>query len=353
MPDPTAGEGGNILLTSGTTGHYKKILLDSDRRAIQAFFIRKLYEFSGQSVVNATNHRCGTTMGYQYPLITWAVGGTVVFREVNLFESLPRSGLTHAYGTPWTMAQVLSASRHQPHRDDAMRLFLTGGPLSQGVLDQIKARITRQVYTFVGAIEVSVFALTRIEQPEDLRWHRILPSREVQIVDAENRILPAGQEGLLRVRIIDGLQGYLHEADASRAFFRDGYFYTGDLGVIGPDGRLALIGRMTDVINVLGSKFAPGPIEEAVQREFGISGACVFSIRQADGEELVHIAIEARAPIDHDRLATLLGNMLPSPFQASVHLIEALPRNHMGKVQRDILKHQLSQVGKPSDIGQR
>ena len=341
MPDLPDSEGGHILLTSGTTGHYKKVMMDSDRLAIRASFYRNIYQISSQSVVNVFNCGNWTAVGYTYPSITWVFGGTVVFQELDVFESLQRGGVTHAYCPPAMLAQGFSASRHRPRRDDAMRLFLMGGPLSQSVADEIKAKVTRRVYTYIGSTEAGAFTQTPIERPQDLRWHRILPSREVQIVDAEDRILPAGQEGLLRVRTIDGLKGYLYDEETSRAFFRDGYFYSGDLGVIGADGRLALIGRVTDVINVLGSKFAAAPIEEAVQREFGVIGACVFSMPQADGEEVVHIAIESRQRVDLDRLVALLGSMLPSPFRAGVHLVDALPRNDMGKVQRNILKQKL------------
>lgn len=113
--------------------------------------------------------------------------------------------------------------------------------------------------------------------------------------------------------------------------------------ILASSGRMdvLLIGRVTDVINVLGSKFAPGPVEEAVQCEFGVSGACVFAVRREDGEEVVHIAIESRQRTDLDRLSKLLGTMLPSPFRAPVHFADVLPRNHMGKVQRDVLKQQL------------
>jgi len=343
-------QGGHILLTSGTTGHYKKVLIDSGRSAIQASLRKRLLEISGRSVLNMTQYPSWTGAGYHYPSITWASGGTVVFQEVNLFAPLHRGRVTHAKATPWTLAQAFAAPRGVLCRDDAMRLYLGGGPLSQSLADETRARLTRQIYTYLAATEVGPFALTPLEGPEDLRWHRILPSREAQIVDADDRILPAGREGRLRVRVIDGLNGYLHDDETSRAFFHNGYFYSGDLGVIGPDGRLALVGRVTDVVNILGSKFPPGPIEEAVQREFGVSAACVFSMNRADGEEIVHIAIESRQRVDLDRLAVLLGKMLPSPFQTPVHHVETLPRNHMGKVQRDILRHQLGLAGKPRDI---
>jgi acyl-CoA synthetase (AMP-forming)/AMP-acid ligase II len=339
MPDPAAREGGHIMLTSGTTGHYKKVLIDPDCYAFRVSCRKS--EISSRSVFNMTNHHSSTGAGHLAPLAIWDSGGTVVFQEVNLFAPLLDVGVTDAICSPWTLAQAFAASGEALRRDDAMRLIVGGGLLSSSMAEEIRARLTRQIYTNAAATEVGSFAVTPVEGPDDLRWHRILPSREVQIVDAEDHVLPAGQEGRLRVRICDGLNGYLYDEEASRTFFRDGYFYTGDLGVIRADGRLALLGRVTDVVNVLGSKFAPGPIEEAVRREFGVSGACVFSVQQADGEEIVHIAIESRQRIDLDRLAKLLGTMLPSPLHAPVHLLDALPRNHMGKVQRDVLKQQL------------
>jgi acyl-coenzyme A synthetase/AMP-(fatty) acid ligase len=70
---------------------------------------------------------------------------------------------------------------------------------------------------------------------------------------------------------------------------------------------------------------------------------------QADGEEVVHVAIESQQPIDLDRLVALLGSMLPNPFRAQVYFVDALPRNDMGKVQRYVLKHQLGLLQKASN----
>ena len=58
---------------------------------------------------------------------------------------------------------------------------------------------------------------------EDLLWHRIHPSREVQVVDPADKVLPPGQDGFVRIRIDDGLDGYLDDPPATRELFRDGY----------------------------------------------------------------------------------------------------------------------------------
>src|SRR5271169_558058 len=68
----------------------------------------------------------------------------------------------------------------------------------------------------------------------------------------------------------------LDDEVATRAFFYDGYFYPGDLGMFGHDGRLSLRGRASDVINVLGDKIATDPIERALQDRLGAEGVCIL-----------------------------------------------------------------------------
>ncbi len=104
-----------------------------------------------------------------------------------------------------------------------MQLVVTAGPLPRALADEARARLTPRIYTHYASTEGGPVTLTRIEQPEDLRWHRILPSCEVQIVDDSGHLLPAGQEGLVRVRPMEGVTGYLDDADASRTFFRGGF----------------------------------------------------------------------------------------------------------------------------------
>jgi acyl-CoA synthetase (AMP-forming)/AMP-acid ligase II len=167
-----------------------------------------------------------------------------------------------------------------------------------------------------------------------LRWHRIIPSRKVEVVDEQGWALPAGQTGLLRVDAGSGIAGYLHDETATRRFFRDGFFYPGDLGVFRPDGRFALQGRVTEVINLLGNKLASRPIEEELERELGVSGICIFSAQNERAEEEIRVAIETDRAIEEARLAPLLRRLLPGAPAFRVSFLTAFPRNHMGKVQR-------------------
>ena len=116
--------------------------------------------------------------------------------------------------------------------------------------------------------------------------------------------------------------------------------------VVSPDGRLALHGRVTDVVNVFGTKYAPGPIEEELQNALGAGGVCAFSLPRDDGEEVLHVVIESTRRSDDAKMAAVLRRLLTGTPQsatlaAKIHHVAALPRNHMGKVQRETLKRQL------------
>lgn len=339
LPEWTGPFGGHIQLTSGTTGAYKKVMADATHQGRRSAFLRTLFEITENSVVNVLNFGCWTAIGHNYPACTWDIGGTVViYQGLDLHESFRYRGISHTYTIPQTLMKILSAPAPALRRDDEMRLFVAAGPLTQAVADATQARLTRRVYTNYASTEASSATVTQIVSPEDLRWHRVVPSRKVQVVDEEDRVRPTGQLGMVRVDVVDGITGYLNDEAATRAFFRSGYFYPGDIGVLRSDGRLALYGRMTDVVNILGSKIATGPIEEALQHELGVSGVCVLSLQNKLAEEEIHVVVETARPIEQARLAVALGRELPGASSAHVHFVETLPRNDMGKIQRDVLR---------------
>jgi acyl-coenzyme A synthetase/AMP-(fatty) acid ligase len=341
MPEMPGPFGGHILLTSGTTGAYKKVLVDPAVEAVLLHGRQNLLGICDQSVVNVSNFGIWTGAGYRIPASTWDAGGGVIYQWPNIYQSFCEPGITHAVVTPQMLAEILRAPADALRRSDTMRLIVTGGRLPQAMAEAARARLSSDIFNLIGSTEAAYMAMTPIERPEDLHWHRVAPSREVQVVDEEGRVLPAGQVGLLRVRLPEGVTGYLHDEAATRAFFRDGYFYPGDLGVFRPDGRLALHGRVTDVINVLGSKIATGPAEEALQDKLEVGGVCVFSLQNEAAEEEIHVAIETARPIGRSRLAAALGSALRGTPIARVHFVDALPRNDMGKIRRDVLKRSL------------
>src|SRR5262249_55570782 len=137
-----------------------------------------------------------------------------------------------------------------------------GGTITQREIDEAKRRIAPVLSNGLGATESHTIAITPIETPDDHRWHIPDPTSTVGIVDDDGRPVPCGEVGRLRVATDGGPTSYLGDEEATRTFFQDGFFYTGDLAIMREDGRIALMGRFTDVINVNGHKLQPAPIED-------------------------------------------------------------------------------------------
>jgi acyl-coenzyme A synthetase/AMP-(fatty) acid ligase len=339
-----ARPGGHIMMTSGTTGVYKMVVRDAAMEELAIPLHAEINGITEQSIVYVSNFGLWTAGGYRWPLITWSTGGTVVIHEARDRHSpLARHDLTHMFSTPGMLATLLHASGGKLRRNDSMRLLVTGGALTQALLAAAKRDVTQQVFSVLAATEVLTLAVTPLDHPADLLWHRIHPSREVQVVDEAGNVLGPGTEGLIRVRIIDGLTGYLDDETTTREFFRDGFFYPGDLGQFGPDGRLSMRGRASDVINVLGDKIATGPVERALQERLGVEGACIVSIQNTAGEDEIYLVIQSARPIKTARIAAAGGDELAAIRRAPVRVVfrDKLPRNEMGKIQRLVLKQQL------------
>jgi len=333
--------GERILLTSGTTGLSKMTLFDPLGENTEPHR-RAIFEISDRSVVLVPSFGGWSSAGYNVPAHVWDAGGTVsIYQGSRQWESFRRPGVTHAFVHPALLAKVLSAPRGELPRNDEIQLIVTGGALLPEQYAEAKARLTHQIFVCVGATEAGVFTLTRVEQPDDLRWHRIVPGCDVQVVGDDGRSVPVGEVGMVRVRVSDGASGYLHDEAASRDFFHEGYFYTGDLGVFRGDGRLSLHGRSVDVLNVAGEKILPAPIEEKLASECGVSGACVFQARPEEDGHTVYVVLESPPTISLPKVEAALASVLPRPFSAKIHCLGVLPRNHMGKILREDLKRRI------------
>jgi acyl-coenzyme A synthetase/AMP-(fatty) acid ligase len=215
-----------------------------------------------------------------------------------------------------------------------MRVSVAGGTITQSQIDGAKARIAPHIYNSLSSTESHIIAYTRLDTPDDHRWQVPAVGAQVEVVDEAGRPTAIGETGALRVGTKGAPNGYLNDPETSAAFFRDGFFYTGDLAQRRTDGRFALMGRSTDVINLGGHKVSPAPIEDRLRESLGASGVCLLTMQDGVGEEQLFVLVECAAPVPSETLATALrAESLPFG-QARVRFVPALPRNAMGKLMR-------------------
>jgi acyl-coenzyme A synthetase/AMP-(fatty) acid ligase len=160
----------------------------------------------------------------------------------------------------------------------------------------------------------------------------------VDIVGEEGSAVPPGTNGIVRIRAT--CQGAPYPPGADNPSFRDGWFYPGDLGSIGPDGLMVLTGRTSDIINVGGLKLAPEVIEDVLCKHPAVTEAAAFGSVGQSGVEEISVAVVANRQIADSHLIDWCAER-GIPLR-HIFVVEALPKTASGKIHRDLLKRQLA-----------
>ncbi len=152
MPELDQPEGGHILLTSGTTGVRKKVMLDAGRLAAMSAGRGAVYGIDGNSVVNIFDLALWTGAGYKLPLCVWLAGGAVVFHQnENFHRSLMIEGITHAIVTPPRLSEILNTPKKELRFNPGMLLAVGGAPLTRQLAEAARARLTSRIYTCLAS----------------------------------------------------------------------------------------------------------------------------------------------------------------------------------------------------------
>ena len=176
-----------------------------------------------------------------------------------------------------------------------------------------------------------------------------LPGVEVIVTNQENgQILPSGEIGVIEVRGPNVFKGYWEMPEKSSKEFREnGFFITGDLGTISEDGYVSIVGRSKDLIISGGYNIYPKEIEVFLDGLDGVLESAVIGIPHPDfGEGVVAVIVpQSRAKlIQEDIMLKLKDQIARFKHPKRIVLIDELPRNAMGKVQKKILRERFARL---------
>lgn len=329
------GSGSHILLSSGTTGQTKGIAYSDDilRASLNENDVAMKYRHD--SVVYLWRFPLFTAAGYRGPPLVWHVGATVVFESDPQFGSAFHSDyLTDAVLTPGLLAHLLSLENIR--RNDRLRLLVAAGSVDWVLVERCRERLTRNVWARYGSTEAGLVCITRLEKPEDTRTYSIVEGRKVRILGEAGEAVATGDTGLVWVEPCGGLSSYRSDEALSRAWFRGGWFCTGDLGRLTDDGRLQLLGRANDVIVIRGDKCPSLPYEQRIQELTGLT-ACLFVVEGDTGVGKARVFVETETPLVHVHIQAIGAALADLNMPVEVRPVTALPRNHMGKIVRRAL----------------
>jgi malonyl-CoA/methylmalonyl-CoA synthetase len=256
---------------------------------------------------------------------------------------LPRS--TVFTGVPTMYTRMLASPALDAEACRNMRLFISGSaPLSAETFHAFRERTGRTILECWGMTET----LTNASNPlmGERRAGSVglpVPGVELRTADDDGRPRPKGEAGVLEVRPAQMFAGYWRRPEETRAVFRpDGYFVTGDLGRIDEDGFVTIVGRAKDMIISGGYNVYPKEVEATIDRIEGVTESAVIGVPHPDFGEGVVAVVErqpGREELTGGRIIHRLKEVLASfKIPKKVFLVDALPRNDIGKVQKHILR---------------
>ena len=338
-----------LLYTSGTTGRSKGAMLTHGNMLSNAEALVDLWQITdADRLIHALP--IFHTHGLFVAMNTALLAGVEVrlmerFSPDQILAELPRS--TMLMGVPTFYTRLLGDARLTRAACAKMRLFISGSaPLLAETHEAFEARSGHRILERYGMTETNM----NTSNPYDGARRagtvgKPLPGVEVQITQ-DGQPLPQGEIGMIEVRGPNVFKGYWNMPDKTAEELRDsGYFITGDLGRIDDQGYLSIVGREKDLIISGGYNIYPKEIEDVLNDIPGVLESAVYGVADADFGEAVcaAIVVEPGTEVSQEVLQTEVAQKL-ARFKHPRHyrMLPELPRNTMGKVQKNILRQEFT-----------
>src|SRR5881227_2463317 len=336
-----------ILYTSGTTGRSKGAMLTHDNLASNSLSLLEYWRFTDKDVLI-------------HALPIYHTHGLFVASNVTLFARaamifLPKfdpeliiklmARATVLMGVPTFYTRLLQSPALSHEATRHMRLFVSGSaPLLAETQREWAARTGHAVLERYGMTETNM----NTSNPYD--GERVpgavghpLPGVSVRVTDPETgKTVGPETIGMIEVKGPNVFKGYWRMPEKTKAEFRDdGFFITGDLGKIDPKGYVHILGRGKDLVISGGFNVYPKEIESEIDAMPGVIESAVIGVPHADFGEGVTAVLVCNKGADVTEAAVLKaldGRLAKFKMPKRVFVVDELPRNTMGKVQKNVLR---------------
>jgi len=278
------------------------------------------------------------------------------FDAEELLRLMPRA--TVMMGVPTFYVRLLQHKGLTRAATAHMRLFVSGSaPLLAETHAAWEARTGHRILERYGMTETNMNTSNPYDGARKPGTVGLpLPGVDLRIADPQSgAALPPGAIGMIELKGPNVCQGYWRMPDKNRAEFRpDGFFITGDLGTIDADGYVSIVGRDKDLVISGGYNVYPKEVEEAIDAITGVVESAVIGLPHPDfGEGVTAVVVCQRdAAIDEAAVIAALTDCLARYKQPKrVLFVEELPRNTMGKVQKNLLRDAHAGLYAPAATG--
>jgi long-chain acyl-CoA synthetase len=336
-----------ILYTSGTTGRPKGVALSHDNLAANARAAASRYELDRARwslAVLPLSHSYGLTMmnaghllGTRGVLLRW-------FTPDAVLEAIQRYRTQSMAGVPTMYVYLLNVPDADRYDTSSMLVWGSGAaPLPLEIVEPFEKRFGGRLLEGYGLTEAGpVVSSHRSSGPRRLgSVGQPLPGVEVQIVDDDDRPLPAGEVGEICVRGPSVMLGYYGMPEETAAALRGGWLHTGDMGRLDGDGFLFIVERKKDLIIRGGFNIYPREVEEVLYAHPGVAEAAVIGIRDAlMGEDVVAFVVPrpGTGATAEEIIAFCQTRLARFKCPKTIRFTDALPKSPVGKILRKELR---------------
>jgi len=341
-----------ILYTSGTTGRSKGAMLSHENLASNALALHDMWGWrEGDVLIHALPifHVHGLFVALHCALLNgskmWFMPKFDVDQVINL---LPQS--TVLMGVPTFYTRLVDHPGLTRETSANMRLFVAGSaPLLEETFSAFENQTGHRILERYGMTETGMITSNPLDGdrlPATVGYP--LPGVQVRIADEDGNILGTDEIGVLEVRGANVFSGYWRMPEKTASEFRkDGWFITGDVAQMSDDGRVSIVGRAKDMIISGGYNVYPKEIESVIDDLAGVTESAVIGVPHPDfGEAVVALIItDQNAQIDGAIIQSGIKDKLARfKHPKCIFVIDKLPRNTMGKVQKNILREAYAKI---------
>ncbi|MDT5134159.1 MAG: cyclohexanecarboxylate-CoA ligase [Mycobacterium sp.] len=339
-----AGEPCLSLFTSGTTSHAKAAVHTSRSLLAESRQLADAWGLGWEDVAYMAaplQHITGVLNAMTIPLL---VGACAVLAERwdadQAVQDMTRHRVTYSAGATVFLQELTEAARSAGVRLP-LRMFACGGAsVPRAVMERSEEQGIPAARVY-GMTELPTVTVMNRADPFDLRARTdgaVAPGVEVRVLGDDSRPLPTGLAGELAVRGPERMLGYLQPEDNRAALDEDGWFRTGDVGVVGDDGLVTITGRLKDVINRGGEKFSARDIEDILLAHSGVRQAAIVPGPDPRFGEvpIAFVVLDGAAPASAADLAAHLQatGLARQKLPVAWHFVDGLPMTPSGKVKK-------------------
>ena len=343
-----------IAYTSGTTGKNKGAMITHSNLINNMEALKKLWRFSETDKLLHTLpifHVHGLVVALQGAMN--AKSDIIMHKKFDpqrIWQTIEKEKITMFMGVPTLYQKLVDTWHMMQQKPDisSMRIFISGSaPLPDVLFKQFYEITGHKILERYGMSEAGMIASNPYEEekriPKSVGY--ALEGCKIKVVKNKNKTKPF-EVGEVYIQGNNVFKGYWQMPEKTKESFENGWFKTGDLGYTDETGRLFLVGRAKELIITGGLNVYPKEVEYVIEEHDNIKETAVFGVKDREFGERVEVAVvlnKQTSITENEIIEFCKNNLSHYKCPKRVHIVDEIPKNTMGKIQKNILTERYSE----------